>query len=921
MPASSDFCLGKSAAGRAHRNAVLAWVLVVPLWILSVQDAYPQQDDLAALDQRVIQLHQAGQNAEAILLAEKAVNLARTKLGPDNKDTGKLLSVLGELYRETGRFAEAESALKKAATILERGSNPNLELAQTLNSLAGVYLNQNMFSEAEELFKRALAIYATLPAGKPRNIWRGNGINNLAVLYGMKGNASAESGQPAEANLAYDQTIAMINEVMSLWSKEFGPTHQNISVLMQNRGEAFAKKKAYEQAEKDLRDALRLRLMFLPAKNPQIAATENSLANVLVSQKKFPEAEQLLLNALTIRTEALGVNHPSVARNLNALSLLYVARGDTDRAVDYSRKATAAVVSHAATETLGVRQQQGAGGLVEQNSGYFVLHVANLAAAAKGTGAAPRLGGEAFETAQWAVQSTTAAAVNQLGLRLASSGDAMAALIRENQDLSARWRDRDKLLVAALSKPENQQDRQGVAALRREIAQLDEKLRASQARLEKEFPDYVALSNPRPVGIEGTQKLLAADEAMVFFLSGDSESYVFALTHDAFEWHTLPIGKKDLAEKIGAFRRGLDVGELARSIEAGKPVLFNLDLAYQLYSILLGPVEALIKDKHNLGIVPSGSLTALPFHLLVTEKPMIAASDVKDLGPYRDAAWLLRRHAVAVLPSVASLKALRSATRSDQGTRPFIGFGDPVFHDDPGPAGTQRGAVKQTVARTRAYSDYWRGGQVDRGKLADALPRLEDTADEIKTVAAWLGASTNDIYLGEFASEATVKRIPLANYRVVYFATHGLVAGDVKGLGEPALALTIPKNPTGPDDDGLLTASEVTQLKLNADWVILSACNTMAGDTPGAEALSGLARAFFYAGTRALLVSHWTVDSMAATRLTISTFEILAHDPTIGRAEGLRRAMLAYMADPSEPRNAYPAYWGPFSVIGEGTVR
>ena len=100
-------------------------------------------------------------------------------------------------------------------------------------------------------------------------------------------------------------------------------------------------------------------------------------------------------------------------------------------------------------------------------------------------------------------------------------------------------------------------------------------------------------------------------------------------------------------------------------------------------------------------------------------------------------------------------------------------------------------------------------------------------------------------------------------------ATHGLVAGDVKGIGEPALVLTIPATPTA-DDDGLLTASEVAQLKLNADWVVLSACNTMAGDRPGAEALSGLARAFFYAGSRALLVSHWTVESNAAARLSIA---------------------------------------------------
>ena len=103
-----------------------------------------------------------------------------------------------------------------------------------------------------------------------------------------------------------------------------------------------------------------------------------------------------------------------------------------------------------------------------------------------------------------------------------------------------------------------------------------------------------------------------------------------------------------------------------------------------------------------------------------------------------------------------------------------------------------------------------------------------------------------------------MKRAPLADYRIVYFATHGLVAGDIKGLAEPSLALSIPAQPSDLDD-GLLTASEVAQLKLNADWVVLSACNTIAGDKPGAEALSGLARAFFYAGARALLVSHWAV--------------------------------------------------------------
>jgi CHAT domain-containing protein len=206
---------------------------------------------------------------------------------------------------------------------------------------------------------------------------------------------------------------------------------------------------------------------------------------------------------------------------------------------------------------------------------------------------------------------------------------------------------------------------------------------------------------------------------------------------------------------------------------------------------------------------------------------------------------------------------------------------------------------------------------VDRAKLGELLAPLPDTRAEVDAVARSVGASPGDIHLGAGANESEVKRAVLSQYRIVYFASHALVAGDVVGLAEPSIVLSMPAQASDLDD-GLLTAGEISQLKLNAEWVVLSACNTIAGDKPGAEALSGLARAFFYAGAKSLLVSHWAVESEAAARLMMSTFRILQQNPRLGRSEALRRAMLDYLDDRSTPANAYPAFWAPFAFIGDG---
>jgi CHAT domain-containing protein/Tfp pilus assembly protein PilF len=827
---------------------------------------------LAAQSAKINALGSAGKFNEAIPLAQAMV--ANLDKGTPSRDLAGALNNLAQLYGEVGRDAEAEPLYMRALAIMETAVGlDSVNIAPELNNLAALYQRQLRYAEAEPLFKRALVLSEKqLPANHPDI---GRALNNLATCY--------------EKQDRHAESEALTRRALALYEKVAGPKSPAVATLLNNLGQIVKVQGRYADAEPMIRRSLAIREKVLGVSHPDVARSLNNLGDLCQRQQRFAEAETLFKRALAIREQAVGPEHPDTAASVNNLASLLQAEGRAGDAIPLIERMIAS-------------------GHAQQGIALAVLYDAQQQQIMPTEKALD----EALDVIQRGTQSSAASAVNKLAVRIAAGNDRLAELVRRDQDLAGESDTLDRAVVAALSK---QDQRDGAAAPRgrERLAAIAAERAGLQKALAAEFPDYSALSNPMPLKAQEIQSLLASDEAMVLFALADKDSYVLALTHDGFDWKRIPLGADAISQKVSAFRRGLDISQASDA--SGKSQLFDLARANELYVALFGQVEAIVKDKRSLLVAPSGALTALPFHLLVTEKP--AAAIPEKIEGYREAAWLLKRQAVSVLPSVASLKALRGFARRDQAVKPMTGFGDPLFN----PA--DAGGVKRTASRSLtsvAYTDFWRGAGVDRKMLAASLSQLPDTADELNAVAKDLRVPKSDIHLGSDASETTVKRTRLADYRVVYFATHGLVAGDVKGIAEPSLALSIPKEPSALDD-GLLTASEVAQLKLNADFVVLSACNTIAGDRPGAEALSGLARSFFYAGAQALLVTHWAVVSEAATRLTISTFDRLKADPKIGRAEALRQAMLGYLNDTSSPQNAYPAFWGPFALIGEGAAR
>ncbi|MCU0899748.1 MAG: CHAT domain-containing protein [Cypionkella sp.] len=531
-----------------------------------------------------------------------------------------------------------------------------------------------------------------------------------------------------------------------------------------------------------------------------------------------------------------------------------------------------------------------------------------------------------FVSAQRAQASGAGQALTEAGARLAAGSGPLASRLRERQDQTAAIEALQDRLAGATSES-------GIAAetaARSLQAELDEalaRLSRLDAEIDRDFPDYRSLTDPAPLTIAELQALLDPAEALVMILGDETQSYVWAVSPTGADWATVPLGTEALAQAVAHLRAELGYGAEAplrgaAPLDGGaapKGRSFDRQAAYRLYADLLGPLDRLIAGADHLLVVADGPLTSLPFSLLVTAPPQGADDDPAAL---RATPWLIRRQAITTLPTVAALRSLRRPVARDPQEAPrLVGFGDPLLGyraptgEPAHPAEDERLAAA-VLAPSGQDTIVTRGVYDDIRRVADLAP-LPGTARELRALAATIGADRSTLFLGAAATEAQVRAADLSQASVLAFATHGLLTGGLPGLDEPALVFTPPSVPSKADD-ALLTASEAAQLNLAADLIILSACDTAGSDgRPGAEGLSGLARAFIYAGARAILVSHWPVDDDAASQLTVRMIEAMYGPERQTRAGALRQSMLALMQDGPD-RFAHPALWAPFVVVGEG---
>jgi CHAT domain-containing protein len=429
-------------------------------------------------------------------------------------------------------------------------------------------------------------------------------------------------------------------------------------------------------------------------------------------------------------------------------------------------------------------------------------------------------------------------------------------------------------------------------------ASTQEEKKELSIRIEKAKKDIETLKNELELGkllkgdsfiyqdinIKQVQDSLKNNETILYYISYPNTLYYGIVSKNDFKFFYKYYDNNQIPTLVKKIR-------LSINFKDNHLTQFDFDSSAKLYAELIKPIEQYIKDKEKLIIVPHGSLLSVPFEILVSEAP-------KD-NSYQNAKWLIKKHNVVYYPSISSFYAMKNLKKKEIKNN-FAGFGDPKLTQ------VKKEIVTENIIDINKI--FQRGGVVDVNEIRN-LPELPKTSDELKTILKYFG--NGDVYLKDNFNEKTIKSINLSKYSVLSFATHGVVANELISINEPGL-ITTPPSEGSVEDDGILTSSEIKKLNLDADLVILSACNTASGDSgPSAEGLSGLASSFFYAGARSLLVSHWYVEDNSTADLMKNTFTNLKSN--FNFSDSLRKSKIAMISDNS---TSHPIFWAPFVLVG-----
>jgi CHAT domain-containing protein len=803
------------------------------------------------------QANQAEDFSSAVIAYRAALALQQEKLGVGNPATVAPMLELALNLSDEGDYAEAESLFATAATLTPASDDPNAA-AKLLHYQGLDQLNQNRFGTAIKYLQRAeIAYTATLP---PELLQPQPSQTDNTALFSISHIGSS-------FNLLAEQTRlnSPVTQSALLGAIE---TLRYEGIAYNGMGNGAASQSAMNTSE-EIADANDLDPELLDAR------LDRTDAFLVSSGGKNRSAFDLLELAATDFSAALPGSLPVAETNLLQAAVLD-DEGKSQAALTSCRNGLALLK----TLQLGTSSE-----LIGPCLGIFAQ------AASASPQQADGLHAEMFEAAELAQGNATAREISEAAARLSSSSSnpKVAAAIRAQQDqsaaLAALYEQRDQFSKSSASG--------GATSSKQSLADLDKQIAAANATLQQDdLAEQAAAPNfgqlvQQVVSAKDVLNVLRPDEGFLGITTTPTQTWLFLMHAGNVQVASSDIGESGIAQLVKS------VLASAEPTATGLPT-YDMADAGKIYQMTLGKFGDHALSMHELVIASSGALLALPFALLPT-----GAASADNLA---SAPWLIRQTSLAYVPAAANFVSLRKIEGTSAAQKPWFGFGD-----------------FQPVTQAQALGTYSAAACGDSAAEFAGLPPLPDAILELKAGAAIFNAGPADELLADDFTVPNVEAANLKNYRILHFATHALLPTDLPCQDQPAIVTSAPAN-AATAKDALLTASDVANLHLDANLVILSACNT-GGGAAGGEALSGLARSFFYAGARALMVTQWSVNDQVSAYLVADTLSRLQGGADGGPAGALRAAQLALIAGAGNSmpaKLADPFFWAAFAVIGDG---
>ena len=822
-----------------------------------------------------------GKLDEALKYYSEALELYKKVDNPS--DIAVSLNNIGLVYCDQGKLDEALKYYTESLELYKKFGNPS-DIARSLNNIGGVYSSQGRFGEALKYHTESLDLRREV--GNPSDI--AISLNNIGFIYQVQGKID-------EAMTYYIESLELKRKVGN---------HSAIATSLNNIGSIYYSQGKLDKAFKYYTESLEL---IREVGNPSdIALRLNNIGFIYYSQDKLDEALNYYTESLELSKKG-GI--PSyIAISLSNIGSIYYSQGELDEAMTYY------------IESLELKRKVGNPSdiaLSLYNIGCYYYELKSFSKAEQYLNEciiyldSVRLGVGDIEAKQNLTESQSNVytlyfqVLNELNekdkafvISEKNCSKTLNELISEsktnlrqdaNPDLLNRERELNLSFKQIFKQISETKDDIELYLLKREQESLYNVSKILEDQLKRSSPRYASIIYPDPVTVDKVKKELGVNTALISFKEGVDNFYAMVITKDDYK-----VFKLDSIKSIES-----KVEILINELRSGEFGSYFYSSSRELYKILLGHVEDIIKDKKELIIIPDGILHYLPFEVLLTRD--LTDQDLVS-GNESSLPYLIKDYDIRYLPSATMMKTFKLYTDSEA-PKDFICFADPVFESELESQLSPEEQKKEEEAKEKLLEEM-KELDIDIPREGSTLVRLVNTGTEANGIAELFNPDNVSLYTRETANKNNLMKEDLSQYKYIHFATHGLVNNDKPQFSSLALCYDF----TGSNE---LQVREIFELKLNADMVVLSACNTALGKEMKGEGIIGLTRAFLVAGSKRAVVSLWSVADKSTSEFMIDFYRYIKEGKTI--TQSLREAKLNMI---NSKEYTHPYYWAPFVLFG-----